>query len=503
MFTPQDDFDLQRLHTLCGNLLEDNLSLTERDELEQIVLRSSAAQRIFLDYTALHAVVTSYFRVTGNLPPSSTANADAKKHPFFPGSIPAAGNEASRRTKSRWALQSISTIALSCLFLLSTALFSWYWIYETNQDDSFGTIEGIPGVQSSRWDKSSSALRPDNRLGPGELHFLSGIGIIHYDHGATLIIHGPSHLTLQSRDDCFLHRGNVSAQVVPTAIGFTVQTSVAAIKDLGTEFGVSVGENDHADVRVFSGRVDVSWKERSNVIPITSGGWLQFGDQISEPHADLFARSVSADQTIGGTTCSTADPNGQEACVMLGGDPDRLSPKLISRSNIFTLIKNSYSSDHKWNRKAYISIDLSKLSKTSFRDVQLELVFAPTGVGYLDYIPETSVFSVYGLTTESLDNWDETTINWDNAPANLHGGNHLDLNKVVKIASFEIPRAQEACQIVLSNDRLRSFLASDTDRRVTFIVVRDTQETKDWGYAHGFANRRHPDLPPPTLRFFQ
>ena len=44
------------------------------------------------------------------------------------------------------------------------------------------------------------------------------------------------------------------------------------------------------------------------------------------------------------------------------------------------------------------------------------------------------------------------------------------------------------------------FLNRDTNGLATFILVRETKGSGRTDLVHGFANKRHPSLPPPTLK---
>ena len=78
-----------------------------------------------------------------------------------------------------------------------------------------------------------------------------------------------------------------------------------------------------------------------------------------------------------------------------------------------------------YNRKAYIGLDLTPVSGLQIVEAQFSLVLAPTGLGFASEVPDAT-FAVYGLTDESLDDWIDRTILWENAPANRPGGAALD-----------------------------------------------------------------------------
>lgn len=498
-----------RLKELCERLIEERITPLERSELEAMVLRFPEAKTYYCKFVRRHVALFKFFETYRTHAPELTPGrtTDFRR------------NDSTYRKAFYYAVPILLILLFLGGFLVRKAIVSdkarvsaptEVATTEDRPVDSQPVPEPAKAPGDAEWgsiywgwghdsqgNEDSNALRKNDRIGPGRLEVQTGMATIRFDHGVALIVESPTSLEIKEPQRCFLHYGRVYAKVSPEATGFTIDTSVAEIKDLGTEFGVNIREGENADVHVYSGRVDVTPKGKDDFVPVTTGGWLQFRPGDIEPFRpqDRYADSKE------GIACSTAFGRGREACVIMGGTIEQLNPALNSDSRIFTLIKNGLTSD--WNRKAYFSIDLSMLSGDRYENVRLELTFAPTGVGASSYVPESSTFTVYGLLDESKDDWDETTLTWENAPANASGGAEVDPQKTVRIASFELARKEEPIGIVIENETLQQFLSSDTNKLVTFIVVRDTEETTASGQAHGFANRRHPILPPPTLRFFR
>jgi hypothetical protein len=76
--------------------------------------------------------------------------------------------------------------------------------------------------------------------------------------GATLAVEGPAKIEVVDEMRVVLLSGVVTARIPDSAIGFIVDTDTAHVVDLGTAFGVSVGDNGTTDVCVFEGEVSVS-----------------------------------------------------------------------------------------------------------------------------------------------------------------------------------------------------------------------------------------------------
>lgn len=84
-----------------------------------------------------------------------------------------------------------------------------------------------------------------------------GAAILHFSKGVELIIESPASFEIIDHMELKLHRGNVRAKVAETAHGFVIDTPQPRIRDLGTEFGVSVAEDSTTEVHVFNGEVEL------------------------------------------------------------------------------------------------------------------------------------------------------------------------------------------------------------------------------------------------------
>jgi hypothetical protein len=189
---------------------------------------------------------------------------------------------------------------------------------------------------------------------------------------------------------------------------------------------------------------------------------------------------------------STATGRGKDAYVQ------PLYPSEHS-SDILLLVKNTKDLTSLYKRKAYIGLDLSSVKGMRIVDAQLSVTFTPTGMGFASEVPDAT-FTVYGLTDETLDDWNERTMRWKDAPANRPGGNEVDPAKTIKLGTFEVPQGALEGTRSISGKPLVDFLNADTNGIATFILVRETPGSGRSDLVHGFAAKRHPSLPPPTLK---
>ncbi|BCX46179.1 FecR protein [Haloferula helveola] len=83
-------------------------------------------------------------------------------------------------------------------------------------------------------------------------------GIVHFrlTNGVDVVMRGPANFQLVNPLDMRLQRGVVRAIVPESGQGFTIASPEMLFEDLGTEFGLSVGEGE-SEMYVFTGQVDV------------------------------------------------------------------------------------------------------------------------------------------------------------------------------------------------------------------------------------------------------
>ncbi len=119
-------------------------------------------------------------------------------------------------------------------------------------------------MQSVIWADGARHYREWSTVSCGEtLEFESGLVEISINDAVQIVLRGPAELELLSDKKAFLYRGKLVARVGPTGIGFFVDTPHARVLDLGTEFGISLTEQDHTDVVVYKGNVDLTARSGS------------------------------------------------------------------------------------------------------------------------------------------------------------------------------------------------------------------------------------------------
>ena len=120
-------------------------------------------------------------------------------------------------------------------------------------------------------------------------------------------------------------------------------------------------------------------------------------------------------------------------------------------------------------RKAYMRFDLSSASAiTTVTNAKLNLTFnsATHSSNY-----ECNVYALNQSNTNQT--WGETTITWNNAPANASGNNVS--SDATLLGSFQVPANSTDGQVfTFSSDALRKTIQANTNDTLTLIITRKT-----------------------------
>lgn len=119
------------------------------------------------------------------------------------------------------------------------------------------TAATLADAISATWD--GKPPKQGGRIAEGQQFSLtSGLALVRCDGGTEVVVEGPAQFTVASADRIDLQSGRAWVRLMSGASGFEVRTPSGIITDLGTEFGVSIGADNSADVHVFEGKVRVA-----------------------------------------------------------------------------------------------------------------------------------------------------------------------------------------------------------------------------------------------------
>ncbi len=375
--------------------------------------------------------------------------------------------------KSRFGLQVPAiAAALALLFVLSFLLRD-----SAPKTIHFATLEE---THSALWKGGDLPTSSGSRLGEGTLRLVEGLATLRFDSGALVTLEAPATLVLKDQMNCELKTGTAVSDIPDSALGFRIKTPSADVVDYGTRFAVSVYEDTgETHTQVMEGRVQVEYAESDRIVELRTG-----------------QRNVAAVDSL---SAPTEEPSSEYRTIPVSPmDHDSRWTLIETTKDAYTgLVKGHESSvllyvknavmEGPVNRTSYLGFDLKGIDKERIEDTELVLSFAPTGWGLASYVPDAT-FSVHGVLGESPD-WDESILHdqFPGAPEMKHLG------------SFTIPQGVQRGRFRIRTELLTDFLANHASNVITLQVVRDTKEIEDSGLVHGFASRRHPILPAPTL----
>lgn len=458
---------------LADQMLDGELTAAAQARLEMLVCSSEDARSAYVKHLHLHGVLQeSAFGDVEDL-------SDVLK-------LEPAGASSPRRVQSmpRW-------LPLAA----SLALMGLGWWLGRWQVPQPATHAELIEVKGAKWEGNRLPTEPGARIAAGRLKLAAGLATIEFDRGARVTMEGPAELEIVDAQKCYLHGGTLTAHVPPQAVGFVVDTKHAKLVDHGTDFGVSVGGEGAAQVRVFEGKVELEHHVSGRRLELLTQQGAQVGDgdfersEREEDDTGALRRRHQVPEGTGVMMLSTAQGRGRAAYAWSPGTNLHFSKQLL-------ILKHCERPG--FRRKAWLGFDLGRLESKKVEKARLTLMFEATGWGYAALLPD-AVFSVYGVTDDSLDDWRAEDLNWANAPANDVNGIGADLSKAVKLGSFSLPAGVLEGAFSLEGGALARFLNEDKNRFATLMVVRETTETGGGGVVHGFAGNEHPMLRPPTL----
>lgn len=468
---------------LCDRLFDGEFSDADRQRLEALVIGHAEARRAYIEYVQIHAAL-SEARLK-DMPLSEIVNLPetASLHRSASGSL----------LKQRWVKIALGMTA--CIAVLVTGWGMGRWQGGSPSDN---TVAKLVDAKGARWDSGTLPTEVGAALSPGRLRLAAGLAVLEFRKGARLTLEGPADLELVSSEKCFLHRGALIAHVPPPAVGFIVETAHASLVDHGTDFGISANSTGAAKVEVFKGEIELQHRASGERVQLlTRQGASITSESFSRkaPTDDAETELPSARQPeargVNAITITSAEGRGQAGYAWAPGTKEHFSDTLL-------LLKHT-PEKLACRRKAWLAFDLAPLQAREVTAASLSLTFEPTGWGYASLMPD-AVFTVYGVTEDSLDAWSADNLTWDNAPANDPLTSGILPGKAVKLGSFVMPQGVLDGVFSLSTPDLAAFLNHDANKLATLVVVRETAEPVGGSVVHGFAGNHHPTLKPPTLR---
>lgn len=311
----------------------------------------------------------------------------------------------------------------------------------------------------------------------------------------------PATLEVVNEKKCWLERGTLVVEVPQEAVGFTVETPQATVVDFGTKFGVSAGDDGKYLVKVLEGSVEVTPKNGEVVRRLKGGDAIdtglrrrQLNPQTDEQESYRWQPNLILDAGDGWQVISTAYGRGKDSYIQSATKNRNFGRDPFFRVKHSGLVENL-------DRKGYVAFDLGRFEKAAIEDAELVLTIEPSDLGFATLVPD-STFSVYGVTAQDEDEWNEEGLTWQKAPAHDSKQevlNQPDLSRAVKLGEIKIAQGGVGTRLLRSRE-LVDFLRADTNGLVTLIICRETAEMDRDGLVHAFATKESRNNTPPLLR---
>lgn len=289
------DFDSIRLRQLLTALCDENLSETEAHELESMLSQSPAARTMYVKYMCLDDGLN--WELTSR---ASVADLTPVGHPIHQTVL---GER--RRKLLYW---SVAAIACSLLLLATLAVLTPRSDIARNipAPEAPSTPENAQSIPitavaavteigpDAQW-----AVTPRADAAPTELREHDVVCVtegeirVTFEAGAVVTLYAPAMMEVLSPMKGRAIRGKLAADVGDGAEGFTIETPQATVVDLGTVFGIDVGDEGATDVFVFKGAVDLHFDHQAGAEQIAPPKRLTSGEAMRIDKGGTPSRIVS------------------------------------------------------------------------------------------------------------------------------------------------------------------------------------------------------------------
>ena len=228
----------EQLDSLIQNLVDGSITQEQFDILDVELRSNPSSMTTYLSYVDLDNIMI--------------LDLAGKRHNFVP-VIPI------ERIASRQKRRAFNTALIAAAAVLLLSLFGMKLFFIDAERSPTLVFETAPGTQFFITHNGEGDTPEGMVLEKGSrLRISQGTIELTFKSGVKSIVMAPADLTLHDDDTLFLREGTAWFNVPKQAIEFQVKTKDLDIVDLGTEFGVSAIPDNHDEVHVFKGKVQVT-----------------------------------------------------------------------------------------------------------------------------------------------------------------------------------------------------------------------------------------------------
>lgn len=406
---------------------------------------------------------------------------------------PVITNTKTRNLRSFWYMAAGAGIA-------ATLILSFLTLFQEAKTPIIPAVAKIEVESEASW-AGMLPFTANGDLGAGEIYLKTGVAEIRFVSGVRVSLEAPARLDVINPMRCRLIEGNIIVEVPDGAEGFIVDTPEGHAVDYGTNFAVTVNnENQTSKFVVINGEIAVHHK--STQISKT----LLTGESVRLTKKDIVTVKPSFGKESNTQTLNNSlrlRTNGRETSIVRNDQRELwLSPDLLMvKADVRMKNENSLSPILlPKERRSLIGFNLGGLNTQRIHSAKFRLNIVPSGLGFASFLPDTCHFEVYGIKEKpNLESWWTTTLKWRDAPGSIVGGVEIDYSEVDLLGTFDIPKGRLEGSVIFTTDRLIKYLKNDTTDEVGFLIVMTTIPKKQWSLVHAFASSTHHNAAGPSL----
>jgi len=241
--------DYSELRQLSDALIEGSLDEQGKEKLEKMLLEDEEARKEYIRYSKMHSSLMHYA-------------SEQQIFTDYMGETSDKATEISLSKPIRFAPVIFAVAAsLAIGFFISFSFFSNSSQPNTMTDNTEPANpvkeelnEGFAVLLKAYqvdWGDGNPVFQIGESIPKGHFKMNSGVALIEFYSGTTMVLEGKTDLEIISQDKTFCHTGKMKVTASPHAKGFTISTKDYDYVDLGTEFGLSVSPDKSSELHVF------------------------------------------------------------------------------------------------------------------------------------------------------------------------------------------------------------------------------------------------------------
>ncbi len=270
---------LLRVEELSNLLFDGLISDDQKTELNDLLKGDPVACEHYLGLSELH----SSLGYCASLSDGDTTEFTSAFHGRQPADSPDTTQAA--ETKNIVSFKRWLPLAAAAVIALTSIL----WTLPRQSDSRIQFVDNgvavISEIANPIGQAGSYQLQVGQVLPAGPLSLESGIVQVDFYSGASLVIEGPANLDLENAWKAVLSSGKVRATVPEPAQGFVVDTPQYRATDLGTEFALSVTDEEGSELHVIEGEVRLDSLSGESIRSLYDGDGIRWsaGETSYEP----------------------------------------------------------------------------------------------------------------------------------------------------------------------------------------------------------------------------